>query len=130
VHEYKPTLTNEQRRRIKLEAMEINIGRLRKLCEAHRLPRSRREVRRRRWGRERARAQSQSELCCGFKAIINFFFRLTLRASFVELRTRYIKHAMVSCHARANTEKQQNSNKRSHGISPSPAPSQVLAFRA
>jgi hypothetical protein len=36
--------------------------------------------------------------------------------------------AMVSCHDRANTEKQQNGNKRSHGISPSPVSSSVQDF--
>ena len=58
-----------------------------------------------------------------FKTIVNFFSCLTLRASLGQLRTRYIKHAMVSCHAHTNTEKQQNSNKCSHGISPLSGPS-------
>src|SRR6266478_2582879 len=63
-----------------------------------------------------------------FKTTINFFFCLTLPASFIELRTRYIKHAVISRCTRPNTDKQQNSKKRLHGISPSPRRAGPLLF--
>jgi hypothetical protein len=53
------------------------------------------------------------------KTTNNFFFCLTLLASFVELRTCYIEHAVVSRHTCPNTDKQQHSKKRLHAISPS-----------
>jgi hypothetical protein len=57
-------------------------------------------------------------VCFGFfETTINFFFCLTLPASFVELRTRYIEDAAVSPCTCPNTDKQQNSKKRLHGIS-------------
>jgi hypothetical protein len=61
-----------------------------------------------------------SIICLGvFKTTINFFFCLTLPAGFIELRTRYIENTAVS-RCTFNTDKQDNSKKRLHGISPSP----------
>ena len=74
---------------------------------------------------DRGTATPESSLawivCFGvFKTTINFFFCLTLLASFIELKTRHIKHAAVSPCTCPNTDKQHNSKKRLHGISPSP----------
>jgi hypothetical protein len=52
------------------------------------------------------------------KTTNNFFFCLTLLASFVELRTCYIEHAAVGPCTCPNTDKQQNSKKRLHAVSP------------
>src|SRR5258708_37533081 len=64
-----------------------------------------------------------------FKTTINFFFCLTLPPSFIELRTRYIKHAVISRCTRPNTDKQQNSKKRLHGIFSIPKASRVVTLR-